>query len=32
MAWVIRFHPEHGRSVLLYRDSDANHRLQRVVR
>ncbi len=23
VAWVIRFHPEHGRSVLLYRDSDA---------
>lgn len=23
LGWVIRFHPEHGRSVLLYRDRDA---------
>ena len=23
VGWVIRFHPEHGRSVLLYRDDDA---------
>lgn len=23
VGWVVRFHPEHGRSVLLYRDPDA---------
>jgi hypothetical protein len=24
LAWVVRWHPEHGRSVVLYRDEDAS--------
>lgn len=24
LAWLVRFHPEHGRSVVLYRDEDAS--------
>lgn len=24
LAWVVRFHPEHGRTVVLYRDTDAS--------
>jgi hypothetical protein len=24
MAWLVRWHPEHGRSVVLYRDADAS--------
>ncbi|MEU9025876.1 hypothetical protein [Actinomadura sp. NPDC048394] len=24
LAWVVRHHPEHGRSVVLYRDTDAS--------
>lgn len=24
LAWCVRFHPEHGRSVVLYRDEDAS--------
>ncbi|MWA07273.1 hypothetical protein F8568_044490 [Actinomadura sp. LD22] len=32
LAWVVRHHPEHGRSVVLYRDTDASPHTERLRR